>query len=101
MVALDLNFKSFDDYLGSLSRATRKDLKRKFKKLAGAPDIRMEVHRDPGGLVDEIYELYLETFEKSEIQFEKLTQEFFQEIPRRMPEEVRYFLWWIDGRLAA
>jgi hypothetical protein len=100
-VELDIHFKSFEEYLASLSRATRKDLKRKFKKINGKVKIKMEVKGDLGEILDEAYDLYLNTFEKSEVTFEKITKDFFKNISRNMPEETKYFLWWLGERLVA
>ncbi len=98
---LDLSFRSVDAYLASLSRATRKDLKRKFKTVDGRINLTMEVRRDLGESLDDAYRLYLKTFEKSQAKFELVTKEFFERISRNMPEETRYFLWYLDGRLVA
>jgi len=98
---LDIRFNSFEEYLASLSSATRKDLKRKFRKVDGRIDLKMEVRSAPGDLWDQIYQLYLDTFKKSDVQFEFLTKEFFRRIAINMPEETRYFLWSLDGRLVA
>lgn len=100
-VELDLNFKSFEEYFASLSRATRKDLKRKFKKVDGESNLRMEVRTELGEWLDRVYELYLNTFEKSEVRFEKITRSFLERIAKNMPEETRYFLWFLGEQLVA
>lgn len=100
-VRLEIAFKSFEEYLASLSKATRKDLRRKFKKVDGAVQINMEVRNSLGGFLDEAYSLYVNTLKKSEVYFEVLSKEFFRDMPKNMPEETKYFLWFIDGKLAA
>lgn len=100
-VELDISFSSFDGYLESLSKATRKSLKRKFKEVEELPKIELEVRAELGGLLDEAYGLYLETLHKSEVQFEQLTKEFFRNISKNMPGETKYFLWRIGGKLVA
>ncbi len=99
---LAINFNSFDHYLTSLSKATRKSTRRKFKEIENLSPIKMEVVNilDKTRL-EKVYQLYLNTLNKSEIQFEKLTREFFAKISQNMPGETRFFLWWIDEKLAA
>lgn len=100
-VEIDIKFKSFDDYLKTLSRATRKDLKRKFKHAEALAKIELEIADDIGGLLDEAYGLYLETYSKSDVRFEKMPRDFLLCISKNMPGRVKYFLWRIDGKLAA
>lgn len=100
-VQLDLSWKSFEEYLGSLSRATRKDLKRKLKKLGQMPPLRMEVRNEVGEWLDQVYRLYLNTLEKGKTQFERVTKDFFEAVSRNMPRETKYFLWYLDDRLVA
>lgn len=100
-VELKINFKSFEEYFALLSKSTRKDLKRKFRKSEGIIDIKMDVRNDLGGLLDEVYELYLNTLYKSDVHFEILSKDFFEKISRNMPDETKYFLWRIDGKLVA
>jgi len=101
LVELDLHFGSFEEYFETLSRATKKDLKRKFRKIDGLQGLKFEVRDDAGALLEDIDRLYLNTFEKSDVRFEKVTKDFFREIPRNMPGECKYFLWFLKGRLVA
>ena len=100
MAELAISFPSFEAYLASLSRATRKDLRRKFKK-SDHLHVEMEVRSELGDLLDQAYQLYLSTFEQSDTKFELITKDFFEQISGNMPEETKYFLWRIDGRLVA
>lgn len=100
-VSMDIPFTSFDHYLKSLSSSTRYDLKRKFKKVDTLPKIEFRVSNHLEGLWDEAYELYLQTFLKSDIQFEKVPKDFFRNLSVNMPEQVRYFQWYINGKLEA
>lgn len=100
-VELEICFSSFEEYLSSLSRPTRKNLKKKFRQLETLPPIEMEVRSELGELLDQAYTLYLSTLEKSQVQFEHLTKEFFENISLNMPSETRYFLWRINGKLVA
>lgn len=99
---LDLNFATFEEYMNSrLSKVFRKNLRRKLRALDDAPPVTMEVRPDATEFVDEIYGLYLQTFRRSEFQFEELNREYFATLGERMPDRVRYFLWRQNGKLIA
>jgi hypothetical protein len=102
MTQLDIGYASFEAYMASaLSRKTRRDLRLKFRAAAGAAPIALTVTRDIAPLIDEVYPLYLQVFERSKWRFEKLTREFLCELGRRMPDKVRYFVWRQEGRVIA
>ena len=85
-----------------LSRVTRKSFKRKLKKTAAViPRIELEVRNDCSEMIDEIYPLYLNVAQRSDIAFEVYTKEYFLEASRRMPERVRYFIWRQNGKAIA
>jgi predicted N-acyltransferase len=67
MTELRLRYTDFDQYLGTLGASTRKDLRRKFRKTAAAPPIALEVVTDLTPSVDEVYPLYLQVHERSEV----------------------------------
>lgn len=99
---LPLQYASFDDYMARrLSHAMRKNLRRKFKALAQAAPLEMTVVNALGADVDEALALYLQTFARSPLHFEKLTKEFLLRLGAEMPERVRFFLWRQNGRLVA
>ena len=100
---LDLNFSSVEGYMRQhLSRVTRKSFKRKLKKTAAAiPRIELEVRNDCSDMIDEIYPLYLNVAQRSNVAFEVFTREYFLEASRRMPERVRYFIWRQNGKVIA
>lgn len=100
-VEIDLRFKTFDEYLKSLSRSSRKSLKKKFRKAARLAKIDCQITNDLGELLDTAYSLYQQIFSKSDIHFERYTKDFLKNISKNMPDEVRYFLWRIDGKLVA
>ena len=94
-LTLELNFASFDEYMATqLSRATRKNLRRKFRAADDAsPSLVLEVWTDAEQIIDEIYPLYLAVAQTSAIQFEVFTREYFLEAGRRAPGKFRYFVW--------
>ncbi|MGA7801451.1 MAG: hypothetical protein WCC36_11635, partial [Gammaproteobacteria bacterium] len=57
-----ISFDSLDQFLAGLSRAARKDLRRKMRV---APEVRVVRSRDISPFLDRIYHLYLETVERS------------------------------------
>lgn len=100
---LDLNFASFEEYATKqLSRATRKNLRRKFRSADDAsPAISFEVWTDAEQIIEEIYPLYLAVAETSAIQFEIFTREYFLEAGRSAPGKFRYFIWRQGSRAVA
>jgi len=103
MTRLDINFATFDDYMAkSLSKATRKDLRRKFRAAADAKDpITLQITSEIGDCVEEFYPLYMAVYNRSNLHFEKLTPEFMVRLGREMPDKVKYFLWRQGGRPVA
>jgi uncharacterized membrane protein len=102
-LALDLDFDSFDQYMEKkLSRVTRKGLRRKLRKAEQvSPAITLQVLNDCSEIIDEIYPLYLQVAERSPVEFETFTREYFVEAGRRMPDRHRYFVWRQDGKAIA
>lgn len=98
---VDLNVGSFDEYLATLSHATRKDLRRKLKKAASRADIRTDVVDSADAVLDEVYRLYLQTYHAGATKFEKLTRDFFFSIARHLGPQCKYFLYYVNGNLAA
>ena len=101
MTRLPLPYHNWDDYFRTLSKATRKDLRRKFRKAEQAPKIELEVVSDITALVDEVYPLYLAVHERSPLKFETLTKDYFRTIGQRMPERARFFIWRQLGKIVA
>jgi predicted N-acyltransferase len=94
MTMLDIRYDSFDAYMTkALKSSSRKKLRKNLAATAGVSDIRMSVTEDAAGFVDEIYPLYLQVFERSRMQFERLTKDFFRQIGQRMNDKVRFFAW--------
>ncbi len=101
MTRLALNFRDFDDYLANLSYATRKSLRRKFRKTDRAANITREMTTNITPYLDEVYPLYLAVHERSPMKFEKLTKEYLSHLGRSMPERTRFFIWRIENRIVA
>jgi hypothetical protein len=101
MTRLALCYENWDEYFRTLSKATRKDLRRKFRKADRAAKIEMEVVSEIAPFIDEIYPLYLAVHERSPLKFETLTKEYFSAIAQRMRERARFFIWRQSGKTVA
>jgi hypothetical protein len=102
MTRLSLDYKDFDDFLKRhLSRIARKDIRRKLRAAAHGPAIEMSVMTDVSAIVDDLYPLYLQVYERSKLHFEKLSKAYLSELGRRMPDRVRFFVWRMEGRIVA
>jgi predicted N-acyltransferase len=101
MTRLALRYRDWDEYFRTLSKATRKDLRRKFRKAERARKIEIEVTSDIAPYVDEIHPLYLEVHERSSLKFETLSKDYFRAIGQRMPERARFFIWRQSGKIVA
>jgi predicted N-acyltransferase len=102
MTRLNINYPSFEDYMANaLNSATRRKLKKKFAAAAAASPIQTSVLSDVTPVIDEIYPLYLQVYNRSKMHFEQLTRQFFCGIGRLMPDKVRFFIWRQNGRIVA
>jgi hypothetical protein len=95
---LALPFESFDDYLASLSRATRKDLRRKLRK---RKELRIEWRRDVQGLRDDVLRLYRNTLQRAPMHFEELTADYFEQVLAGLGERAWCVCYWLGGTLVA
>jgi predicted N-acyltransferase len=100
-VSLDLDFKTFDEHLGSLSSKVRGDLRRKFRNAERLAPVTVEVRNDISDRVDELYPLYLQVHQRAARRFETLTPEYFRRLGREMPDRARFFIWTQEGRPVA
>ena len=101
MTELLLDYRDFDHYVTTLGASTRKDLRRKFRRIAAAAPITVEIVTDLTPYVDDVYPFYLQVHERSPMKFERLTKEYLSELGRRMPDRVRFFIWRQDGKAIA
>ena len=101
MTELTLDYTDFDHYVSTLGASTRKDLRRKFRRIAAAAPIDVEVVTDLTPYVDEVHPLYLQVHERSPLKFETLTKEYLSKLGRGMPDRVRFFIWRQNGKAIA
>lgn len=96
--ALPLPFATFEEYLRSLSAATRKDMRR---KLRAESAIRIEHRISIDDVVERVMALYEETVARSDLQFERLPAAYFANVLAHMPNRARCVLYWKGGDLLA
>jgi peptidoglycan biosynthesis/recognition FemAB-like protein len=102
MTRLNIAYASFDDYMQiALNSATRRKLRKKFRATELGIPIELSVTNDVTPIVDEIYPLYLQVYERSKLHFEKLTKAYFCRLGEMMPDKVRFFIWRRNGRAVA
>ena len=61
----------------------------------------MSVINDATPVIAQIYPLYLQVYQRSKLHFEKLTEQYFRDLGRRMGDKVRFFLWHQNQRIVA
>jgi hypothetical protein len=99
---LGIAYADFDDYMEqALNSATRRKLRRKFRATDSGPAITLSVTDDITPVIDEIYPLYLQVYERSRLRFEKLTKAYFCRLGAVMPDRARFFVWRRHGRVIA
>ncbi len=101
MTELALDYRDFEHYVTTLGASTRKDLRRKFRRVDAAPPIELDIVSDLTPFVDEVYPLYLQVHERSALKFERLSKEYLSALGRQMPDRARFFIWRKDGKAIA
>jgi predicted N-acyltransferase len=101
MTTLDIDYDSFDDYMKkALSGNARCHLRKKFRATENS-NLKMTVTDNAASFIDEIYLLYLQTYERSNFHFEKLTKDYFRRLGCEMGDKTRFFIWYRGNTLMA
>src|SRR5262249_39502357 len=95
---LDVGFDSLDDYLATLSPATRKDMRRKLK---AASALRIEWRTSIDDILDDVMRLYRATLANAEFSFEELTPYFFRNVLREAGQRAACVTYCAGDRLVA
>jgi hypothetical protein len=66
-----------------------------------APPIEMSVVDDIAPVIDDVYPLYLQVYNRSKLHFEKLTKEYFCGLGHRIGDKNRFFVWRQSGKIVA
>lgn len=99
---LNVPFHSFEDYMRrALKSDTRRKLLKKFQTAELGAPTEMSVVVDIERVIDEIYDLYRQVYERSVLKFEHLTKEYFRRLSVEMTDKSTFFLWRRDGKLVA
>jgi hypothetical protein len=100
MTRVSIDYGSFEDYMiRALNSATRRKLRRKFRKAEMAPKIEMSMVKDVTSIIDEIYPLYVSVYDRSKLHFERLTKGYFCAVGKLMPDKVRFLVWRQNGKI--
>jgi len=94
---LPITFNSLEEYLSHLSRAARKDLRRKMRV---SHEVRVIRSRNISPFLDRIHKLYLETVERCPMAFGVNNRLFLEKICERVPG-AEYTLYFVQEELAA
>lgn len=99
---MKLGFADFEEYLRTrLSHATRKNLRRKFRKADSEAELAVEVLTDVTPLVEELVPLYQAVFLRSKLRFEELNSNYLSELGRKMGDKARFLIWRLKGKIVA
>ena len=102
LARLKIGYASFEEYMQkALNSATRAKLRRKFRAAELDAPIELSVSSDVGPVIDEVYPLYVQVYERSKLHFERLTKEYFCRLGQAMPDKVRFFVWRRNGKAVA
>ncbi len=94
---LIVDFDSMDEYMSRLSRAARKDLRRKMRVV---PEVRVMRSRTIAPFLDRIYKLYMDTVSRGSLALGAHKRLFFEKICERVPG-AEYTLYFIQDELVA
>lgn len=98
---IEINASSLEDYIKQLKPNTRKDLNRKLKKSASLAQLKTQECKDIREIKDKIYALYMNNVTASEVHFETLTPEFFENICKNMPDTAKFFVTYDRDKIVA
>jgi predicted N-acyltransferase len=99
-VVLPLPYGTMDEYLASLSHGTRKELRRKVRKALSDGLVQVRVVDQVEDIIESLYKLYINTYNAGTVHFEKLTPGYFIEVGRTQRGQAKFFLYYVNGRLA-
>ena len=90
------------DFLSAMKSSHRQQLKRKLRRSSEASDLAVEVVQAPGPeLLEEIFALFMQTYEKAVTRFERLDLRFFERVAVEPRANFLLLRDRVSGRLAA
>jgi predicted N-acyltransferase len=97
-----IDYSSFEEYMQrALSGGARRKLRLKLKASEQADPIEMSVVGDIAPMIDDVYPLYPQVYQRSSLHFEKLTKEYFCGLGSRLGDKNRFFIWRQNGKIIA
>jgi len=100
-VVVDVNFKSFEEYLKSLGSSTRKNFNKKLRQAYSRGNIEVRIAENVQQEIGQVIKLYENTYHSGSTKFERLTKKFFLQVSFDLQSHTRFFLYYCDGSLAA
>ena len=97
-----IDFENVEEYLSRLSSSRRKNIRRKMRARA---DLEIDMintgceRLNNAEFLDELYQLYLNVYQQSEIHFDKLSAEFFSAVFKDTSLDGHLFLYYSAGQL--
>lgn len=98
IAVLPIDFPDVEAYLASLSRATRRGLRR---KLRSADAVRIERRTNIDDIVGRVHALYRATLDRAVHRFEELTPAYFTAVLAAMPGRAHVTLYYVGDELLA
>lgn len=98
---IEINAHSANEYINGLGKSTRKDVRRKIRKSYSAATLHTELYDNMESNIADIYKLYLNNFNESDIHFEILTPKYFTNLCRNMPGLIKCFVTKENNRIVA
>ncbi len=95
---LDIDFACMDEYMARLSSSTRKDMRRKMKV---AEAVEIQTATSLGDILPQVMALYHDTRNRSDWQFEELTEDYFRGVLANMTGQSFCTLYYVHGELLA
>ncbi|MBS0193755.1 MAG: GNAT family N-acetyltransferase [Proteobacteria bacterium] len=96
--ALELPFADLDGYFASLSRATRRDLRRKWRV---REQLRIERRSHLDGIREQVVGLYRQTLARADMRLEEIPAEWFENVLAGMSGRASCVCYWEGERLVA
>jgi len=92
-----VTYASVDEYIASLPKKMRSNVRRYLRK---AHNVKILRTHHPGPWLDAVYQLYLETYRRSDVNFSMHSREFFKSVCQRV-DGAQYTLYFIGEQLVA
>jgi predicted N-acyltransferase len=89
---IEIAAASVEDYINTLGKSTRKDIRRKLRKASSMAKLNTDIYENIESVKEETYKLYMNNFNESDIHFEILTPQFFTNLCRNMQGNIKCFI---------